>query len=255
MPEPRRFVLLTYGSRGDVEPFIALAVGLRRFGHAVRLVAPGPFEPLARTHAVDFVPLQGDPEELALALTDRAGLSWPRMVARMVQHILPLSRAALRTVQKATSDADVIIHSFLMTDAGHTLAQARGLPEFSAQLFPTFIPTSEFTAVALPDLPLGGGYRRLTHLLNTAMFRWGGRLLYAKVRASEPEFPHLAPWPFPLFRRSSTPILFGYSPQVLRRPADWPGHAYVTGYWSLDPPPGWSPPESLVRFLENGPPP
>ncbi len=251
----RRIALVTYGTRGDVEPFVALGVGLRRAGHTAHILAPAPFEPLAQAHGLDFSRLVGDPDQLALAMTDRAGLSWPQMIARMIQHVLPLATAALRTVERRTRDADLIIHSFLMTDAAHTVARMRAIPDISAQLFPVFLATSQIPAVALPDLPLGGLYRRATHALNTAVFRIGGRLLHRKVRAVAPDLPDLAPWPFGRRHGRPTPILLAYSPHILPRPSDWPAHAHVTGYWHLRPPEGWVPPEPLARFLEAGPPP
>jgi len=255
MGEKRRIALLTYGSRGDVEPFVALGVGLRNAGHSVRLAGPAPFAPLARSHDLEFAPIEGDPEDLAQAFADRVGLSWPRMILQMVRHVLPLAEAAFRAVESATLDSDLIVHSFLMTDAGHTLALARGVPDASAQFFPIFLPTSSFPAVALPDLPLGGLYRRATHVLNTAIFRFGGRLLYRRVRGAAPDLPPLAAWPFSSRGADVPPILLAYSPRILPRPVDWPSHAHVTGYWQLPPPAGWQPPPALVRFLESGPPP
>ena len=255
LTDKRRISILTYGSRGDVEPFVALGVGLQNAGHAVRLAGPAPFAPLVEAYGLEFDPIEGNPDELTQAFADRAGLSWPRMVAKMIQHVLPLAQAAFRTVEMAVRDADLIVHSFLMTDAGHTMAHYRGVPDISAQFFPVFLPTSVFSAVALPDLPLGGLYRRATHALNTAMFRYGARLLYRWVRASTPDLPDLAPWPFRNQVGAGTPILFAYSSHILPHPPEWPSYAHVTGYWQLPPRPGWAPPDALVRFLESGPPP
>jgi sterol 3beta-glucosyltransferase len=36
-------------------------------------------------------------------------------------------------------------------------------------------------------------------------------------------------------------------------PADWPDRMHVTGYWFLDPPPGWQSPADLLHFLRAGP--
>ena len=177
------------------------------------------------------------------------------MIARMIQHVLPLAASVFRTLERGTRDADLIIHSFLMTDAGHTLARQRGVPDVPSQLFPVFLPSSTTPAVAFPDLPLGAVYRRVTHALTASAFRIGGRLLYRKVRASAPDLPDLAPWPFGNTKGVTTPILLAYSPHVLPRPADWPVQAHVTGYWQLNPPQGWVPPEPLLRFLNSGPPP
>jgi len=92
----------------------------------------------------------------------------------------------------------------------------------------------------------------MTHVVNTAIFRFGGRLLYRKVRASNPDLPYLAPWPFRNLDRGSTPILFAYSSHILPRPSDWRSYAHVTGYWQLPLRPGWSPPDAMIRFLESG---
>lgn len=248
-----RITILTYGSRGDVEPFIALGVGLRRAGHSVRLAAPTAYASFIQTNGLDFEPIEGSPDELARAFADRAGLSWPRMIVRMMQHVQPLAQAAFRAVERAVHDADLIVHSFLMTDAGHTLACAKGIPDVSAQFFPVFLPTSAFSAVGLPDLPLGAVYRRATHALNTAVFRYGARLLYRSVRVSGSDLPDLAPWPFQGTNGDATPILFAYSSHILARPPEWPSWAHVTGYWQLQPHVNWTPPDAVVHFLESGP--
>jgi sterol 3beta-glucosyltransferase len=52
-----------------------------------------------------------------------------------------------------------------------------------------------------------------------------------------------------------TPVLYGYSPAVLPRPADWDESTHVTGYWFLNPEGAWTPPPALVEFLQAGPPP
>jgi len=251
----KRILLLTYGSRGDVEPFAALGVGLQNAGHAVRLVCPAPYASLAEARGLEVAPIEGNPAELAQAFADRAGLNGAKMVASMMQHVLPLATRVFAAVQGAAQDADLIVHSFLMTDAGHTLACKRGVPDVSAQFFPVFLPTADFAALTLPDLPLGPVYRRATHALNTAVFRYGARLMYAGLRRSHPELPALAPWLLRAPVRAETALLYAYSPHVLPRPSEWPSFAHVTGYWRLPPLPGWQPPADLAYFLKAGPPP
>ena len=53
---------------------------------------------------------------------------------------------------------------------------------------------------------------------------------------------------------NQTPTLLGFSPHIVPRPADWPPNVQYTGYW-LPAEPDWSPPEALVQFLDDGPPP
>lgn len=251
----KRIALLTYGSRGDVEPFMALGAGLIRAGHSVCLAAPAAFADFVQSYGLEFEPISGDPDQLARAFADRAGLNWLRMVKSMIDHVVPIARDAVKSIERASRDADLIVHSFLLIHAGHTLARNRGVPSVSAQLFPVFIPTKAFPAVAMPDLPLGGFYRQATHAFNTAIVRYGSPLLYRSLFGSLPELPKLASWPFQQPVDKNVSILFAYSPQVLPKPDDWPDYARVTGYWQLPPPEGWQPPDGLIRFLEAGPPP
>jgi sterol 3beta-glucosyltransferase len=219
----------------------------------VRLAAPAVFARAVESRGVTFHALPGDPEALAQAFSDRAGASWLGMVRSMMDHVRPLACEALRVIRESAAGSDLIIHSFLMTDAGHTLARQQGITDISAQLFPVFLPTSAFPAVAMPDIPLGGGYRRFTHALNTGLFRHGARFLYGRMRRESPELPELAPWPWRKGEPDPTPILCAWSEALLPAPPDWPAWAEVTGCWTLPPDPSWQPSASLVRFLAQNP--
>jgi sterol 3beta-glucosyltransferase len=75
-------LLLTVGSRGDVQPFVALAVRLRASGHAAVLAAPAVFSGLAEAYDVPFVPLELDMGQVGEAVAGRYGL---RHVMRFCQ--------------------------------------------------------------------------------------------------------------------------------------------------------------------------
>ncbi len=102
-PTRKNVALLTYGSRGDVEPFVALGVGLAGAGYAVRLIGPALYRNLVEDRGISFAPLEGDPDRLARTFADSAGLSWPRMVARMIDYVRPLAAAVLRSALDATT--------------------------------------------------------------------------------------------------------------------------------------------------------
>ena len=251
----RRVALLTYGTRGDVEPFIALAAGLQRAGFAPRLAAPAVFESLAQVHRVEFDPLPGDPAQLARDLVAQAGTSWPRMVRAVSRFVVPLGAQVFRKAVDCAAGADLMVHSFLMTQAGHEIALRQHIPSVSAQFFPVFAPTSAFPSVVSPDVPLGGFYRRLTHGFVTQVFWQGSRLVYGSVRREAPGLPSLSGWPFAARPAMRPRLLFAFSRYVVPPPADWAGNAEVTGYWPLGPREGWRPAADLERFLESGPPP
>jgi sterol 3beta-glucosyltransferase len=244
--------LLTYGSRGDVAPFVALGKGLLQAGHSVRLAAPETFESFVTAHGIDFVGLPGEPDRLVQDLVDEAGGSRWRMVTVMSRFVVPLAARVFEQARAACDGTEAIIHSFLLATAGHKVARDLGVPDLSGQFFPIFARTSEFPGVAFPDLPLGGPYRRLSHWMTTQTYWQGGRILYWWVRRSNPQLPPLTGWPFSSRNERRPPLLYAFSPLVVPPPADWPGDAHVTGYWFLDDSGDWQPPSDLVDFMDGG---
>lgn len=53
------------GTRGDVQPFIALGIGLVEAGHRVRLAAHANFRDFVTSFGLEFFPLGGDPKVLS----------------------------------------------------------------------------------------------------------------------------------------------------------------------------------------------
>lgn len=58
------FVIQVVGSRGDVQPFVALGNGLQKHGHRVRLVTHTKFEVFVYDAGLELYPIGGDPEDL-----------------------------------------------------------------------------------------------------------------------------------------------------------------------------------------------
>jgi len=244
--------LITYGSRGDVEPFVALGQGFRQAGHAVRLAAPEALGQLIQSTDLEHVPLPGDPDRLVADLVQRAGRNPWRMVTVMSRHVLPLAARVFDRVWQACHDRDLIVHSFLLTNAGYEIAKQLNVPDISAQLFPIFSPTSAFPAGAFPNLPFGSTYRRFSHWITVQTFWQGSRILYRQLRKAQPHLPPLSGWPFSAKEEPRTPILYGYSPHVVPRPDDWKDDVHITGYWFRESGGQWYPDDQLLAFLEAG---
>lgn len=104
--------ILTYGSRGDVQPFLALALGLQRDGHTVKLAAPHRFANFAARRGVPFVPLAGDPEVISERL-NAAGTNPLRAIAAIQGDVSDIAPQVSRTAFAACEGADLLIHSFL----------------------------------------------------------------------------------------------------------------------------------------------
>jgi sterol 3beta-glucosyltransferase len=110
--------------------------------------------------------------------------------------------------------------------------------------------------VVAPKRNLGHGLNWLTHVAFEQVF-W--QLFRGNTNQIRTHVLGLPRYPFtgPLrdLRTHGLLRLYAYSPRVVPRPDDWPGHHVVTGYWFLPEPPGWAPPAELTAFLAAGPPP
>ncbi|WP_041448070.1 glycosyltransferase [Anaeromyxobacter sp. Fw109-5] len=260
-----RIALLTAGSRGDVQPYLALARALARSGHACTLVTQRVFAPLAAEYGVTFHAAGGDdwptPEsvrervrngELAELAGKRNSFSQLSLVAALfARHMTRFTADAL----PACEGVDAVAFAPMAAVAGHSLAEKLRVPFVPALLAPAFS-TREFPSVLFPPrasfIP---GYNRLSH--------WAAeRLLWRLNRESAirlrrdvlglPPYPRSA---FELMHRAEPPVLVGVSPNVVPRPRDWAPYLHLTGYWFLDEPSGWNPPARIARFLASGSPP
>ena len=117
-----KITILTYGSRGDVQPFLPLSLGLMANGHSVKLAAPARFRDLIEEHRIDFVPLTGDPADLSRRLNN-AGYNFIKMLRELMDHAIDIGADVLRQTEQACKDADLIIHTFTHTVGAHTLAR------------------------------------------------------------------------------------------------------------------------------------
>lgn len=249
-----KVVILTYGSRGDIEPFIPLSLGLMARGHSVKLAAPARFKLLIEQRGITFVSLAGDPAELSQRLND-SGHNFFRIIRSLMHHAIEIGADVLQQTEKACSDADIILHTFLHAVGGHTLAREKNIPDVHIQLFPMFTPTGDYPNVTLPDLKLRSA-NRLTHQISRLMTVWGAKIGFEQVRRRSGFQKRKLYSPFDdNSNRPPTPILCAWSPRVLPPSKDWPWNVQVTGYLFENFDSTYQPPIELQRFLDAGEPP
>ena len=96
-----QITILALGSRGDVQPLLALGVGLQRTGrHRVRLIAPDDFQALASAHGLDFCPLGMNARLLLGSGSIAAGLESGRNSFFWVAQILRTMRPLLERLME-----------------------------------------------------------------------------------------------------------------------------------------------------------
>lgn len=251
-----RVVLLTLGTRGDVEPLVAFGLGLQRVGHDVLVVTSPEFESFVRGRGLGFAAV-GAPID-----TGRSNGAYQRWATseRPLDRVLATINAGrrlaaimpqlLREIWHACQGAEAIVCSRLGI-AGVDIAERLGVPCIATQPVPpdggralTVQGTTEATLSANRAGRVGRAVEPFFwYPVGRALNRW---------RVATLQLP-----PFPLggmakrFRR--LPTFYHYSPSLIPRPLEWPSGHEVTGFWFLEHRGGWEPPADLVEFLAGGP--
>ncbi|MFB4305195.1 glycosyltransferase [Actinomadura sp. GTD37] len=246
-----RIVIFAAGSRGDIQPCVALGLALRARGDEVRLVASARYAPMAVAAGLELAPLTADPTEILESDAGQELLAGGRNPVKFLggfRRILgPMAERLLAECFDACKGADLILGptlGFLPVHIGEHLGVPWALIHFQPSE-----PTGAFPHPFVPQARALGPWAR------RASFRAVDQIAWQLSR------PFINPWRdetlrlprLPLRgRRPDGPVLACFSPVVVPRPADWGRNVHLTGYWFLDEP-EWQPPAELAEFLAAGP--
>ncbi len=254
-----RIAILTIGTRGDVEPFIALGMGLKASGHDVRVITTRDYESFVTGHDLTFCPVEADIRALMGNETGQefveSGRNPIQFMRKGLKLLGPLMARTFIDAWDACRGADAIICA-LMGIPGFYIAAELDIPCFEVQLQPSRR-TRAFPAPGLPNLRLGI-LNLLSHVTMEQALWLSFRPAAARwYRKTFPGRTQNTSWP--THRPLRLPALFAYSSLVVPKPPDWPESIHVTGFWFLDnsgnrTDSSMISPE-LVRFLEAGSPP
>ncbi len=238
-----KVVLAPVGTRGDVQPMIALGLALQRAGHAVTLCAAENYADWIREHGLDYARGGRDAETLVRERGESMGN--PIAVLRGARDVIDEPFVPLRA---ACQGADLLIGTVLLT-IGPSIAAGLGIPFYWAAYAPQALPTSE-----LPP-PLGFPlWRRpsLNRLAWALMGRMSNALARSVVNRRRAELG-LGAISDVYRHMEASPVLFAVDAALASPPADWRSPAQQTGTWWLE---QTQPlPEEVERFLAEGPPP
>ena len=248
--------IVTLGSRGDIQPYLPLALGLQRVGFKVRVGTFNAFREIVIEHGLEFAPISGDPRN---TMNSQAGQAWLRSGRNIVTATKQMRRTltgedlipAFNDALEACRGTDAVIYSFMGATAYH-VAEKLDVPSIFALVQP-FTRSRLVPSMIAPELPLGGGYNLLTHRISELLIWTIVRRMINRWRRESLGLPAMS-WrgPFDRLYEQEMPYLYGFSPSVVPRPADWPAWHHISGYWFLDRDPTWVPPDPLLRFLEAG---
>ncbi|KAI8279275.1 Sterol 3-beta-glucosyltransferase [Colletotrichum sp. SAR11_57] len=266
---PLNVVIQVVGSRGDVQPFIALGTALRRYGHRVRLATHDTFAKFVMDSGLEFFPIGGDPADLMSYMVRNPGLipSMESLKGGDVGRKRTMMKEMLHGCWQSCIEPDPISKEPFVADAiianppsfAHVhCAQALGIPVHIMFTMP-------WTATRAFPHPLANIQRgdnlepQTTNWLSygvVELMTWQG--LGDVINAWRRKDLELAAIPASMGPGITTflkiPHTYCWSPAVVSKPADWGPEIDVCGFFMRDEP-SFNPPSDLDAFLASGPPP
>ena len=254
-----KIIVTTFGSLGDLHPYLAIALGLKSRGHEAVLVTSDCYRRKVEALGLGFRAMRpdstfvDDPAVMRRVMDLRTGLEH---VLRRV--ILPAVRESYEDTLAATEGADLLVSHPICFAAG-LVAETTGTPWASTMVTPLGLAS----AYDPPTLP---GYTGLCRALRPLGPAFWGPLRRLLKRATRP-------WARPIDRLRADlglppavahPLVDGHSPSLhlalfskslSAEQPDWPPQTVITGFPFFDRDGETGLPPDLARFLDDGPPP
>lgn len=224
--------LVTTGTWGDVQPFLALALGLQERGHDVVLAAPVNFSSQIASYGVPYTPLAGDTQAI---LASEQGRSW--MAAGETEGFMNGLNRLLRDIRhelrrdllQASRNSDALIFHPLLVFEACILSEAQSKPFMFLTPYPMMPATASFPQLYIRSKPLPLGFlNKLTYRIFAGM--------HERARGED-----VCEWRSELGLGSATgdyyhrleqlevPIVHAYSPNLVLPPKEWGDHHIITG--------------------------
>lgn len=255
-----KITIIAFGTRGDVQPLIALASALQACGHRVRMIASANFNVWIEGHGLEAARTHVDVQAMMQGTLGREwvekGNSPIRQAQAMKRLLAEYGLPMMHDAWQASQDAQVIISSFTSDVYAASIAEKLGAKHISTPLQPTMRATRYGTSTAAALLPNGAsivnywfgklfiepfGWRLIGKIHNR--FRREVLRLPAQSRRENDG------------RLRRMLVAQGISSHVVPHPPDFPPNIHTTGFWFLDDDRDWTPPPKLAEFLRTGAPP
>lgn len=230
-----KVALLSAGTRGDVQPFLALAWALRERGHTVAMAVPANFVSLCERAGFEAYSLGVDAEAILQSEAGVKALTRGDLLA-FAGMLLEVDRKhdaeANAGAAAAMAGADVAVANLLVAERTAAMAAKAGIPIAQVCAAP-LAPTVEFPSPLLTTWNPGIGWlNRLSTDLILRAFIWSIRQPLGDLRASLGVAPYRTHTLAEADRRGAL-VLHAWSEAVVDRPTDYLANHRVTGFWSV----------------------
>ncbi|HKG46982.1 MAG TPA: nucleotide disphospho-sugar-binding domain-containing protein [Pyrinomonadaceae bacterium] len=255
---PRRIILNTFGSFGDVHPYMAIALELQRRGHVPVIATMEGYREKIEAVGLQFAPVRPDvapPKEQGSELVEK--IMEPKTGPRFLMEglIFPAVRNSYADLLQAVEGADLLV-THPAAPAGPLLARKTGMPWIS-----TVLAAFSFYSSYDPPVPPYWQWTRKLSLLGPGVMGFFLGVMKSTFKAKAViEFRDelgLEDTGNPMFegQHSPTLVLALFAELFGRRQPDWPRQTQITGFCFYDGNQDVEIPAELLRFLDNGAPP
>ncbi|CAI7674501.1 unnamed protein product [Penicillium discolor] len=265
---PLNIVIQIVGSRGDVQPFVALGAELQSMGHRVRIATHNVFEQFILEAGLEFYPIGGDPADLMSYMVKNPGLipSLDSVREGDIQKKQLMMAEILHGCWQSCLMPDPLTNAPFVANAiianppsfAHVhCAQALGIPLHLMFTMP-WSPTTAFPhpLANLKNIPADQAWLNRVSYGVVDWLSWqglGGVINDWRKHELELEPISLSDGPF-ILSKLNVPYTYCWSPGLVPKPDDWPHNFDVCGFFFRDPP-NYQPPAEIAEFLNAGPPP
>lgn len=248
----------TLGTRGDVQPYVALGRELIREGHQAVICFGESSRQLVESNGIDFVPTTSDLMAIAASPEGKAILEHPirnlKLALRYSKEVInPAYRKTLEEFFAAASDADVIVYHPKALGTVD-IALKLGIPCVSMPPVPITYPVREFANLALTTKNLGKWLNKVTYRVNE-MAEGQQINLINDFRVKVLQLPKRKAGIYTYTDgRKEIPTVYPMSKALFPEVNSWNGHVFMPGFFFLDRE-GETLPEEVEQFLSAGKPP
>jgi len=252
-----RIVITSWGSYGDVNPYLGLARALRERGHTPVLAVPTYYRPAVEREEIEHAAVGPDVEPGDTAVVGRIMDVRTGTEFLLRELLAPAVDRSYEQLRAAAHGADLLV-THPVTFAGPVLAEATGMPWVSTVLAPASF-MSEHDPFVMPPAPWLKQVERISRWPTVMLMRLAHRMTRAwlapvdalRARLGLPRGQH------PVFEGQHAPtrVLALFSRLLAEPQVDWPPNVRVTGHVFYDAGHGVSLDSALARFLDDGEPP
>lgn len=240
-----RITMLTIGSRGDVQPYVALSQALMKEGHKCKIATHAEFKDFVEGYGIEHASIAGEPGALMELMIEHGSFS-VTFLKEAMNKFGSFIKDLLESAWVACQGSDLLIES-PQAMAGLHIAEALQIPYFRAFTMP-WTRTRMYPHALMVTEQVGGSYNYLTYVMFDTLF-WRG--ISSQVNKWRKEVLGLEKTNLELMGQQRVPFLYSVSPIVMVPPVDQPDWIHITGYWEIEKEDTFTPDPELVQFIED----